>query len=133
MFSVLLIDDDLSEEAIVRRILKSLTKGNFELDYSAWCSEATDHLNRRHYDLVLLDNRLSNRITARLSAPTLKQTKHPSPIAIMSNDIDPLYLSSPSILGVDFIFNKINLIEFLSDRISYAGMNGTELAFDKAG
>lgn len=116
-FSLLLIDDDKAEKFIIERIVKSLTRESFCLDQVFKCSEAIALLEQRKYDLLLLDNRLSERMSAKFSVPIIKATNNTLPIAIISNDVSLDYLQSPDRLDVDYIVDKRNLIEFFREQI----------------
>ena len=117
-FSVILIDDDVSEKVIIERVFKSLTDFPFRLDHVTRCSAAIKLLDQRAYDLVLLDNRLSQRMSAKFSVPIIKQAIGASPMAVISNDISPDYLQDPKALGVDYIVDKTDIIGFLKSQMS---------------
>lgn len=112
-FRILLIDDDPQESQIIERILRTLTDRPFKLDQVLKCSHAITRLNEESYDLVLLDNRLSTRMSARFSVPIIKETLGSAPLAVISNDTSPAYLQDPKTLGVDYIVDKSDMIDFL--------------------
>lgn len=114
-FNVLLIDDDIDELAIIQRIFGTLTSAPVRIDHAYKCSEAVNLLHQRHYDLVLLDNRLSGQISAEFSAPFILSALDESTVAIISSDIDLPYLKDPDSLGVDFVVDKAKIIPFLRD------------------
>jgi len=117
IFNALLIDDKVEEYVIVQRILSVLTKTNGCVDHVFKCSEAVNLLTQHDYDLVLLDNRLSGQISAEFSAPFILTAFSTAKIAIISNDIDVPYLKSPDLLGVDYIIDKANLVDFLRRQV----------------
>ena len=129
MFEVLLVDDDPFMRVLVERTLALLTDNQHEVTFETMCSDALHHVNRQTYDLILLDNRLSRTITARTTVPMFKKSRFQSPIAIISNDTGVDYLSHPSILGVDYVVDKNNLIEFLKSQVTLSGL----LRMKKAG
>lgn len=116
MIEVLLVDDDPFMRIMVDRTLAFLTDNQQNITYEASCSDALHHVNRQKYDLILLDNRLSRTITAQTTVPMFRKSRFQSPIAIISNDISVDYLSHPSILGVNYIVDKDNLVSFLRVR-----------------
>lgn len=116
-FSVLLIDDDPFEARTVNRIFEALTDARFRVDHVEKCSQAIPLLDQHRYDLVLLDNRLSSRISARFSVPIIKAAIGSAPMAIISNDTSPDYLQDPRTLGVDHIVDKSDMIAFLKSQL----------------
>lgn len=127
-FRILLIDDDIHEKRIIKRILAVVSDAPVQLDHTQRCSEGVALLNARSYDLVLLDNRLSDTISAEFSAPFIGSAFSRAPVAIISTDIDQPYLKSPDTLGVDHIVDKADLIDFLRDQLaSRASSNVTDL------
>ncbi len=117
-FTILLIDDDNTEKVTVTRILRALTTTTFHLDHVERCSQALALLKDKTYDLVLLDNRLSERVSAKFSVPIIKSAINAAPLTIISNDVTPNYLQSPTELGVDFIVDKTDMIDFLRSQIN---------------
>jgi len=114
-FSVLLIDDEIEELALVKRIFAAITEDSVDVDHAFKCSEACSRLSERQYDLVLLDNRLSGNISAEFSAPFIVASLNEAIFAIISNDINVPYLRYPENLGVDFVIDKAKIIPFLRD------------------
>lgn len=114
-FKVLLIDDEIDELIIVRRIFDALTDDLIRVDHAHKCSEAVKLLQQDRYNLVLLDNHLSGQISAEFSAPFILSSLAGSTIAIISHDIDVPYLKDPDDIGVDFIIDKAKIITFLRD------------------
>ena len=118
MFSVLLIDDDSSEELIVSRLLAELTTDSFKLAYVDQCSKGMRLLNEHQFDLILLDDRLSQTINATFTVRMLKNTTYLAPIVISTNDSRAPYLQDPKLLGVADVVDKARLGEFLKDWLS---------------
>lgn len=118
-FNVILIDDDVAEKMIVERIFKSLTDLPFRLDQVTRCSQAITLMKEHAYDLVLLDNHLSKRMSAKFSVPIIKQGIGTAPIAVISNDVTPAYLQDIHALGVDYIIDKADIIDFLRSQMTY--------------
>lgn len=119
IFGIILIDDDPAEKIVVERILSALTNAPYRLDHVTRCSKAISLLKERSYDLVLLDNRLSKRMSAQFSVPIIKEAIGSAPIAVISNDLSPDYLQDPKELGVDYIVDKANMIDFLKSQLAY--------------
>ncbi len=113
MPKILLIDDDPDEKIFISLHLRTLGCNDVRVDHAFTCSEGMTKLTHQKYDLVLLDNKLADSISAEFSVPFLKDQLDETPIAIISNNISAPHLSSPSILGVDFIIDKNKLSKFL--------------------
>ena len=117
IFAVILIDDDAAEKVLVERIINSLTDQPFRFDHVTRCSKAIALLDERSYDLVLLDDRLSERMSAKFSVPIIKAAIGADPIAVISNDISPEHLQDRTALGVDYIVDKVDIIAFLTSQM----------------
>lgn len=113
MPKILLIDDDPDEKIFIALHLRNLGCNDVIIDHASTCSEGLTKLTQYKYDLVLLDNVLADSISAEFSVPFLKDHLDETPIAIISNNIAAPHLSSPSVLGVDFIIDKNKLSKFL--------------------
>lgn len=120
-FTILLVDDDPEERSHVTRIFKALTPDFFQVDFVTKCSEAIERLQDRGYDLILLDDRLSQKISAKFSVPMIKSSNPSIPIAIISNDISPEHLQSTKTLGVDHIVDKADMVNFLGSQLKWLG------------
>ncbi|GHA95472.1 hypothetical protein GCM10009069_18100 [Algimonas arctica] len=116
VFNVLLIDDEIEELELIKRIFRALTHTPIRVDHAYKCSEAVNFLQRHPYDLVLLDNHLSGNISAEFSAPFIVSAFKTETVAIISNDIHHAYLSDPKSLGVDHVIDKAKIIPFLRDQ-----------------
>ena len=116
-FCVLLIDDDPFEARTINRIFGALTDAPFNGTYVEKCSEAIALLKQRRFDLVLLDNRLSERISAKFSVPIIKASIGSAPLASISNDVSPAYLQDKATLGGDHIVDKSDMIAFLKSQL----------------
>lgn len=103
---------------MISRILKALTPSEFRLDHVLKCSEALSLLDKEHYDLILLDNRLSDRVSAKFSVPLIKAANQDTPIAVISNDVTPGYLQDKAKLGVDHIIDKSDMVDFFRTQLS---------------
>jgi CheY-like chemotaxis protein len=133
MFRVLLVDDDPEESVLVERTLRHLTRDNFELVYAAWCIDAIETLAVRSFDLICLDNHMRRNINAQINVPRLKQLAENSRLVILTSDTNPLYLSDPSILGVDDIADKANVAEFLKQEIRHWRRNRLKSKLKRSG
>ena len=116
-FTILLVDDDPKENGQITRIFKALTPEFFQIDFVTKCSEAVKRVHTKRYNLVLLDDRLSQKISAKFTVPMIKTTDPNVPIAVISNDISSDHLQSTKALGVDHIVDKANMVEFLRSQI----------------
>ncbi|MGJ8560655.1 MAG: response regulator [Litorimonas sp.] len=119
IFGIILIDDDPAEKIVVERILSALTNAPFVLDHVTKCSQAIKLIETHTYQLVLLDNRLSRRMSAKFSVPIIKAAIGAAPIAVISNDLSPDYLQDSKDLGVDYIVDKANMIDFLKSQLAH--------------
>ena len=117
IFNILLVDDDPNEFSIIKKIVSALTGAPIGIDHVTKASEALRLLSLYNYDLVLLDNRLSDKISAQLTAPWITLTTNRADIAIISYNIDLPYLHDPKTLGVEYIIDKTKMVSFLKDRI----------------
>lgn len=113
MPKILLIDDDPDEKIFISFHLRNFGCSDVIIDHVSKCSERLTKLTQRKYDLVLLDNVLADSISTEFSVPFLKDHLDKTSISIISNNISAPHLSSPSILGVDFIIDKNKLSKFL--------------------
>lgn len=113
MLKVLLVDDEVCEKDLIEQQLKLCTGNQYELDHALKCSQALKYLNTDTYDLVLLDNMLSRRISGQFTVPVIRSHSGQSPLVIVSNCVDVDYLADPSILQIDSIVDKRHLPEFL--------------------
>lgn len=116
-FTILLVDDDPDEKGQITRIFRALTHEMFQVDFVTKCSAAVQHVQAKDYDLVLLDDRLSQKISAKFSVPMIKTSNPAVPIAVISNDVSPDHLKNTKALGVDHIVDKANMVEFLRSQI----------------
>lgn len=119
IFSILLIDEDISETQTIRTILKSLTDAPFSIDHVLKCSQALGLLRERRYELVLLEKQLSQRISARFSVPMIKAAIQLAPIAIMSKYDASFSHADPLEHGVDYVIDKANMADFLRSQLNY--------------
>lgn len=115
MIKVLLVDDEVCEKDLIEYQLKLCTGNKYELDHALKCSQALKYLNTQTYDLVLLDNMLSQTLSGQLTVPVIRSHAGVSPLVIVSNCVDVDYLADPSILQIDSIVEKKNLPDFLKD------------------
>ncbi|MEL6686122.1 MAG: response regulator [Pseudomonadota bacterium] len=128
MIQVLLVDDDPVIRMLVDHGLGMITSNQYQVTYESRCHDALVHVNRQAFDLILLDNRLSKTVTAKATVPLFRRSRFKSPIAIISSDISEDYLSNPSILGVDYIVDKKNLMQFLKDQVALSELLSTKEA-----
>lgn len=114
MMKILLIDDDILEEEMLKRAVKRLNlQQDITIQHVFKCSEAINHLLLQNFDLVLLDNLLASSISGKFSVLMIKQYIGDCQLAIISNNVDVDYLEDPKILGVDKIVAKIDLNDFV--------------------
>lgn len=115
MKNFLLIDDDVLEYELMENLLSSIYADDYRLVFMETVKEAIGTLVSKPYDMIFLDNRLTNSITSQFTVPFVKLYARDTPLVIISNYIDVPYLASPDILGVDDIVDKKDLAGFLKD------------------
>ncbi|GLQ20947.1 response regulator [Algimonas porphyrae] len=112
-FSVLVIDDDPYETQFVERALALSSSIDGHVTAAADFADAMAHLSDRRFDLILLDNRLTRRLSALQTVPAINTIRGTMPLAVLTADTSPHYLICPESLGVDYIVDKIDLIKFM--------------------
>lgn len=121
MLRILLIDDDKHEKKILTHLIKEAGFENFNVEHVTKCAEALNCLSRQQYDFVLLDNALSDSISATFSVPFVQAYLDGTPLAVISNNIDVPHLRNPDVLGVDYIVGKDKLTPFMRRMLPILG------------
>lgn len=113
MLRVLLIDDEELEYRLVKMMFRQGYKGEYELVYAATLAEAATILSSNSFDVILLDDKLSDGSTAFQNVPHLKSIAPATPFCIVSKSLDAAHLQDKAILDVYDIVDKFDLRERL--------------------
>lgn len=109
MLRVLLIDDEELEYKLVKIMFRDTYRSAHELDYARDLREAEGFLRDKSYDMILLDDKLSDGSTSVENVPALRGMTNKTPLCIVSKSIDASYLKDKTILDVYDIIDKFDL------------------------
>lgn len=115
MLTILLIDDDPTEFHLIQGILKECLDEKFVLRYANTIPKAKGILNMESIDVVLLDDKLNNGLTAKQTVPVLREATEDVPLVVISSVIDAAYLKDKTILNVFDIVDKFHLQKKIQD------------------
>jgi response regulator of citrate/malate metabolism len=115
---ILLIDDDPTENVILRRLMTRVQGFDIQLRYCETLADAMGVLGgETPISMVLLDNRLEPQTDFRETVPLIRSQGFIGPIGVISSSLDDPYFQSFQEYGVDFRLDKAELdptaIEFL--------------------
>ena len=119
MTRVLLVEDDLTVQAVVQMVLS--TEPDYELvGTTATAEEAIEMIAALKPDLVLLDNQLEGRLTGLEAAPQLKAA-HPAAVVLLCTalDMEDRAAAEPSLDGYlrkERLVDLVDVIEGLLGR-----------------
>ena len=111
MINLLLIDDDESEFRLIQRMLKDCYDHPFILHHAHTLVEAIEFLKSYKIDLILLDDKLGNGLTAKKTVPILRAVSDVMPLVVISSIINAEHLTDKSHLDVYDIIDKYSLRE----------------------
>lgn len=104
---ILLIDDDPTEEVILRKLMSKVENYNIVLQYCSQLDDAVERVeNAAGIDLVLLDNKLGPGEDFRESVPRLRRSGFIGPIGVISSSLVDPYFQSFEDYGADFRLDK---------------------------
>lgn len=109
MLNVLLIDDEELEYRLVKLIFRDVYKADHRLDYACTLDDAEQLLQQSDYDIILLDDKLSDGSTSVENVPVLKSLTKSTPLCIVSKSIDAAHLRDKKILDVYDVVDKFDL------------------------
>lgn len=109
MLRVLLIDDEELEYKLVKLMFRDVYKAEHSLEYAQNLHEAETILEQRSFDIILLDDKLSDGSTSLQNVPFIKSLTKSTPLCIVSKSIDAEHLRDKTILDVYDIVDKFNL------------------------
>lgn len=109
MLRVLLIDDEELEYKLIKLMFRDVYKGDYQLEYATTLSEAASILERKNFDMILLDDNLADGSNAVSNVPALKGIAANTPLCIVSKNIDAEHLRGKAILDVYDVVDKFDL------------------------
>lgn len=113
MLSLLLIDDERIEYKLFDSALRKAFGEIYTLEYARCLSSAVLLLEVQTFDLIFLDDPLSDHKSAVESVTQLKVYSNGAPIVVVSKSTDFEYMKDKKDLDVANIVNKFNLSEYL--------------------
>ena len=114
MLSLLLIDDERIESKLFDSALRKAFGEIYTLEYAESLSSAVPLLEVKTFDLIFLDDQLSDYKNAVESVPHLKVYSNGAPIVVVSKSTNVEYMKDKKALGVANIVNKFNLSGYFS-------------------
>jgi CheY-like chemotaxis protein len=114
MLSLLLIDDERMEHRLFDNALRTAFGGLYKLEYARSVASALPLLESKTFDLIFLDDQLSNLNNAVVSVPQLQVYSNGAPIVVVSKSTNSEYMKDKDALGVAGIVNKFDLTNYLS-------------------
>lgn len=114
MLSILLIDDERMEHRFFDAALRTAFGSVYTLEYARSVSSALPLLESKTFDLIFLDDQLSNLSNAVVSVPQVEVYANGAPIVVVSKSTHSEYMKDKVALGVADIVNKFNLNEYLA-------------------
>lgn len=103
---VLLVDDDPTEYEIIRYNLDKIDDHNISITYVSNLDDALAQLDKKSFDIILIDNMLPPHKDFRQTVPVIRQTSYIGPIGVISSDISGNYFQAFSEFGADFRMSK---------------------------
>lgn len=103
---VLLIDDDPTEYEIIRYNLDKIDGHNVAVDYASNLNDGMERLEKKAYDIILIDNMLPPHLDFRQTVPSIRKSGYIGPIGIISSDISGNYFQAFGEFGADFRMSK---------------------------
>lgn len=113
MLSLLLIDDERMEHRLFDMSLRTALGSVYTLDYARSVKSALPLLETKTFDLIFLDDQLSNLENAVVSVPQLLPYSNDASIVVVSKSTNSEYMKDKKILGVAGIVNKFELHDYL--------------------
>ncbi len=93
--TILLVDDDPTEDVILRRMTGKVTTFPITLHYRETIVDALDFIRTQDgLNLVLMDNRLHPTVDFRETVPALRQAGFIGPIGVISSSLDDPYFQA---------------------------------------
>lgn len=112
--SILLIDDDLVEHRIFRKLLENGPSSKADLTCCSNIECAIERLKENTFEYIFLDDRLSPYSNLLDTLPLIRGYLGRAKIIAMSSSLDSPHLMSAENIGVDKVLDKNDLRAFLS-------------------
>ncbi len=109
MLNILLIDDDPVEHKLIQRMLKDCYTQPYLLRYADTVDKGIAIMKTQQIDLILLDDKLKNGLTAEQSVPRLREFSNNIAMILISSSINAAHLRDKAILDVYDIVDKFHL------------------------
>ena len=98
---------------MVSRILANKYGYGFKLDHAKSLKKAKKLMNKHLYDLVLLDDQLSDTVDARVSVIAIRGLLNETPLVIISHDTNKDYLRDVTVTQGAPVVSKNDLPDFV--------------------
>lgn len=109
MLRVLLIDDEEIEYKLIKLMFRDVYEGDYHLEYASTLQDAELLLERKDFDMILLDDNLADGTNAKTNVPVLKTISENTALCIVSKNIDADHLRDKTILDVYDVIDKFDL------------------------
>jgi len=109
VLNILLIDDDPVEHKLIQRMLKDCYDKPYVLRYANTVEKGISVLKTQKIDLILLDDKMQDGLTAQQSVPQLREIADDISMILISSSINADYLKDKTILDVYDIVDKFHL------------------------
>lgn len=109
MLRVLLVDGDALEFQLIDLIFRDAYRGTYLLSHAQTMEEAEQILTVQQFDIILLDDGLSNGAICIQNTPVLASLVQDTSLCIFSKEIDAAYLKEKVILEVYDAIDKFDL------------------------
>ncbi|MBV7516356.1 response regulator [Ensifer sp. ENS12] len=107
---ILLVDDDPTENLILRALIRKVSNIEIELHYCQTMEGALDFLRSgKPVSMILLDNRLQPQRDFRETVPALRHQGYIGPIGVISASLADPYFQNLEEYGADFRIDKAEI------------------------
>ncbi|WDZ77280.1 response regulator [Ensifer adhaerens] len=107
---ILLVDDDPTENLILRALIRKVSNIEIELHYCQTMESALEFLRSgKPVSMILLDNRLQPQLDFRETVPALRHQGYIGPIGVISASLADSYFQRLEEYGADFRIDKAEI------------------------
>ncbi|WP_429812385.1 response regulator [Ensifer sp. B1-9] len=107
---ILLVDDDPTENLILRGLIRKVSNIAIELHYCQTMEDALAFLRSgKPVSMILLDNRLHPQLDFRETVPALRRQGYIGPIGVISASLADPYFQNLEEYGADFRIDKAEI------------------------
>ncbi|WVT73868.1 response regulator [Sinorhizobium chiapasense] len=107
---ILLVDDDPTENLILRALIRKVSNIAIELHYCQTMEDALEFLRSgKAVSMILLDNRLHPQLDFRETVPALRHQGYIGPIGVISASLADPYFQNLEEYGADFRIDKAEI------------------------